>query len=417
MTGRERIQAAIRHETPDRVPVDLGATPSSTISAIAYNNLKEYLGRSDLKTLVYDVVQQLAQPDEVFLDRYGVDVVDIGRAFNTHESEWYPVQLSDGREAWYPRWFRPMREGEYWVARDRSGLVLARMPVGSYFFDQAYFPYESGYPVDYANVEEDFQRNMWAAYPPSPWDKSDRPDFWEHLRVRTLALRQKTDRALLIGVGCNLFENGNMMRRMDNFMMDLLMDPSGAERFLDQLMAMHLEKLDRVCRAVGDVVDIVKFGDDLGMDSGPMMSPETYRSLFKPRHKALCDYVYRHSGMVPMLHSCGSIYQLLPDLIEAGFRILNPVQTACRDMDPGRLVREFGKDLVFWGGGADTRTVLNRGTAEEVRRHVLERLEIFAPGGGYVFNTVHNILPEVPPANIEAMFAAVAEFNGAGSGN
>lgn len=412
MTGRERIQAAIRHEAPDRVPVDLGATPSSTISAIAYNNLKEYLGRSDLKTLVYDVVQQLAQPDDLFLDRYGVDVVDIGRAFNTHESEWYPVELSDGREAWFPRWFRPKREGDYWVARDRSGIVLARMPVGSFFFDQAFFPYEAGYPVDYANVEEDFQRNMWAAYPPSPWDKSDRPDFWEHLRVRTLALRQKTDRALLIGVGCNLFENGNMMRRMDNFMMDLLVDPSGAERFLDQLMAMHLEKLDRVCRAVGDVVDIVKFGDDLGMDSGPMMSPETYRSLFKPRHKALCDYVYRHSGMVPMLHSCGSIYQLIPDLIDAGFRILNPVQTACRDMDPGRLVREFGKDLVFWGGGADTRTVLNHATPGEVRRHVLERLSIFAPGGGYVFNTVHNILPEVPPANIEAMFAAVAEYNG-----
>ena len=412
MNSRERIQAALRHEIPDRVPVDLGATPSSTISTIAYNNLKIYHGRHELPTFVYDVVQQLAQPDDFFLDRYGVDVIDIGRVFNNHPSEWYPVVLSDGSEALYPRWFRPRLEGDNWVARDEDGVELARMPVGSWFFDQTFFPYQSGYPDDFSGMEEDFQKNMWAAWPPSPWDKTWRKDFWEHLRQRTMELRAKSDRALLIGVGCNLFENGNMMRRMDNFLMDLLADPPGVERFLDKLMELHLDKLSKVCGSVGEVVDIVKFGDDLGMDSGPFMSPETYRKYFKPRHRELCDFVYRNSGMVPMLHSCGSVYQLIPDLIEAGFRILNPVQTACRDMEPDRLVREYGRDLVFWGGGADTRTVLNRASPEEVRVHVLERLEIFARRGGYVFNTIHNILPEVRPENIEAMFGAVAEFDG-----
>ena len=142
------------------------------------------------------------------------------------------------------------------------------------------------------------------------------------------------------------------------------------------------------------------------------MSPKTYRQLFKPRHTMLCGYVHQHSRMKTFLHSCGSIYSIMPDLIEAGYDVINPVQTTCRDMEPERLKKEFGRDICFWGGGCDTRAVINRGTPAEVKEHVKRRLEILAPGGGFVFNTVHNILPEVPPRNIEAMFEAVAEFNG-----
>jgi uroporphyrinogen decarboxylase len=167
-----------------------------------------------------------------------------------------------------------------------------------------------------------------------------------------------------------------------------------------------------VCAAVGDVCDILRFGDDLGMDTGPFMSPQTYREFFKPHHARLCAYVHAHSGMKTFLHSCGSLYELLPDLIEAGYDVINPVQTNCRNMEPERLKREFGKDICFWGGGCDTQGVLNRGTPELVREHVLRRLDVFAPCGGFVFNTVHNILADVPPANIVAMFDAVREFNG-----
>ena len=177
-------------------------------------------------------------------------------------------------------------------------------------------------------------------------------------------------------------------------------------------MVQHLGTLAKVCEAVGDVCDILRFGDDLGMDSGPFMPPRLYRELFKPHHTRLCDYVHRHSGMRTFLHSCGSLHELLPDLIEAGYDVINPVQTNCRDMEPERLKREFGKDICFWGGGCDTRDVLNRATPAKVRQHVLERLKIFAPSGGFVFNTVHNILPDVPPENIVAMFDAVREFNG-----
>jgi len=192
--------------------------------------------------------------------------------------------------------------------------------------------------------------------------------------------------------------------------MDLLAEPEQVERLLDALMEVHLRTLQKVCSAVGDVVDVCRFGDDLGTDTGPFMSPATYRTLFKPRHTKLCEFVHRNSSMHTFLHSCGSIHALLPDLIEAGFEIINPVQTACRDMEAEKLKRDFGKDVTFWGGGCDTREVLNHGSPQQVRDDVRRRIEVLSPGGGFVFNTIHNILPDVPPQNIEAMFDAVREY-------
>ena len=200
------------------------------------------------------------------------------------------------------------------------------------------------------------------------------------------------------------------MRRLDNFLVDIVTDPVNVERLLDALMEQHLQTLAKVCTAVGDIADVVRFGDDLGTDQGPFMSPKTYRQIFKPRHKMLTDYVKQHSQMHTFLHSCGSIYKLLPDLIDAGFEIINPVQTIARDMEPKRLKQEFGKDLTFWGGGADTRFTLNRGTPEQVKDNVRSNIEALAGGGGFVFNTVHNILPDVPPANFVAMFEAIDEY-------
>jgi uroporphyrinogen decarboxylase len=192
--------------------------------------------------------------------------------------------------------------------------------------------------------------------------------------------------------------------------MDLVTSPKEVERMLDELMEQHLATLDKVCKAVGDVADILRFGDDLGTDQGPFMSPKIYRQLFKPRHTILNKYVHEHSQMHTFLHSCGSIYKLLSDLIEAGYEIINPVQITARNMEPERLKREFGKDITFWGGGCDTRHVLNHATPQEVKDHVRKNIEAFGPGGGFVFNTVHNILPDVPPQNIIAMFEAIDEY-------
>ena len=138
--------------------------------------------------------------------------------------------------------------------------------------------------------------------------------------------------------------------------------------------------------------------------------PDMYKELFQPYHSKLCEYVHKHTSMHTAIHSCGSIYKLIPNLIDAGFEILNPVQTNCMDIDPQRLKTEFGKDACFWGGGCDTVAVLNKATPAEVKAHVLERLKIFTPGAGFIMSTVHNILPEVPPENIVAAFDAVEEF-------
>ncbi len=411
MTSRERILAAIEHRQPDRVPVDLGATPSSGISAIAYGNLKSHLGISNGQTRVYDVVQQLAQPEDFILDRFRVDVLDIGRGFNTKDSAWQPTTLADGQSALYPAWFHPERQPDgSFVARMPDGLDIAHMPAGGTFFDQSYFPYLDGYPADFRDLSTEMGRILWAALVHSPWDHAGDADFWNTLRARALELRGASDRALMIVIGCNLFEWGTFLRRMDNFLMDLAADPARVEALLDALMERHLAALEKVCRAVGDVADVIRFGDDLGTNNGPFMAPKTYRQLFKPRHKILCDYVHQHTRMKTFLHCCGSIRSLLPDLIEAGFDVINPVQTTCKGMEPEGLKADFGRDICFWGGGCDTRSILPRGKPEAVKDHVRRRLEIFMTGGGFVFNTVHNILPEVPPQNIVAMFEAIEEF-------
>ena len=417
MNPRERVLAAIRHQQPDGVPVDLGATPSSGISAIAYTRLKQHLGIAGGSTRVYDVVQQLAQPEEEILDRFRIDVLDLGRTFIERDEDWRDVDLPQGYRVQFPAWFQPVQQPNgVWDVFDSEGRRLAMMPPGAAFFDQTCYPYVDGYPD---NFDSEFLfRDLgywmgkvhWAGLAHSPWDHAAEPDFWEQLRRKAIALRQSSDRALVIVAGCNLFEWGTFLRRMDNFLVDLVDDQSNVERLLDALMEKHLQTLEKVCQAVGDVADILRFGDDLGTDQGPFMSPRTYRKLFKPRHQMLTAYVKQHSQMHTFLHSCGSIYRLLPDLIEAGYEIINPVQTNSRDMQPERLKREFGKDIVFWGGGCDTRAILNRGTPAQVKDEVRRNVEILAPGGGFVFNTIHNILPDVPPENIVAMYEALDAY-------
>lgn len=413
MTSRERVLAAIAHREPDQVPVDLGSTGSSGISAIAYSRLRELLGIERGHVDVYDVVQEVAQPEDWALDRFGVDVVDLGRVFNLRDEDWKDGLLPSGAKCRYPAWFEWKTDLE--GARDvfdGDGTHIARMPASAAFFDQTCFPYLDGWPKDLSGLPKAMSKVMWSALPLSPWDKSGEPGFWATLRRGAEELRARSERAIMVSLGCNLFEWGTWLRRLDNFLVDVMVDPEMVETFLDALLEIHMATLAKVCEHLGDVVDVVRFCDDLGTDQGPFMDPESYRRLFKPRHKKLCEYAHSHSRMHTFIHSCGSIDQMIPDLIEVGIEIVNPVQTNCRGMEPEKLKREFGKDVTFWGGGVDTRAVLNRGTPEEVRRQALERLAIFGKGGGYVFNTIHNILPDVPPENVVALFDAVKEFNG-----
>jgi uroporphyrinogen decarboxylase len=412
MKSRERILAAINHRQPDRIPVDLGATPSSGISVIAYQNLVTYLGIKHLKNQVYDVIQEVTQPEMEFLDLFKVDVIDVGRFFNRSANYWHKLEIMDGYPGLYPKWFNPEKQPDgSWLALGSTGDFIGKMPVGATFFDQLIFPYINGYPDNFNNIKQDMSKVSWGGFGFPPFDRINEKEFWKLLRKTIIEERSKTDKALLIGVGCNLFEWGTFLRRIDNFLMDLYLDPLNVHRLLDKLLEMHLDFLSKTCESVGDIVDIIKFGDDLGTNTGPFIPNEIYNEFFGPRHKILCDYVKSNSSAHTMLHCCGGIYQLIPELIKAGFEILNPVQINAVNMEPERLKNEFGNELTFWGGGCNTQSILNRATPVQVKNHVKFNLEIFSKGGGYVFNSIHNIMPDVPPENIMAMFEAVNEFH------
>jgi uroporphyrinogen decarboxylase len=407
MNSRERVLNSIEHKQPDRIPFDFGGTSVTGISAMAYNKLKRKLGVSS-PTKVYDVVQQLAMVDWQVINSLGTDVLDINRIF-MEDMGWHTVTLGDGSSGEYPDWFKPERgtDGGF-VARDHLGKTIARMPEGGMCFDQTCFPWEQGYPDTFEGIGEAFQSINWIAHSHSKYIQIDGSE----LRARTQGLRDSSDKAITMSGGAKLLELGFFLRRMDNFLMDLLAERAKVSKLLDKLMDIHLTQLEKKLNALGDLVDVIRFGDDLGMTSGPFMDLEVFRALLKPRYKVLCDFVKQNSSMKIFFHSCGSIRQYIPDLIEAGFDIINPVQTNAHGMDPLELKKEFGREVTFWGGGVDTSSVLPTGTQEEVRIDVLNRCEVFSRDGGFVFAPIHNILPEVPPENIIAMYDAVKEFNG-----
>jgi uroporphyrinogen decarboxylase len=399
MNSRERVLAALSHQEPDRVPVDLDGMASTGIMAVAYNRLKAYLGLTGGQTKVYDVGQQLAHPEPPVLERFGVDVLPLPRAsggLDPANPTWRPWTLPDGSPALVPSGFNPVQdERGDWLITDDEGRVLSRMPAGGLYFDGVYHPLADATTV--AQIEAFELPTI-----------SDEELAW--LRREARRLYETTDKAIMGHFGGNILESAQGLRGWDRFMMDMALRPELAQALTQKLAAHYVANLPRYLDAVGEYVQIIQMGDDLGTQRGPQMSPQMYRRFIKPCHRQVYQYVKAHSDLYIFLHTCGSIYKLIPDLIEVGVDILNPVQISARDMEPQRLKREFGRDVTFWGGGANTQHVLPHATPAEVREHVRELIEIFAPGGGYVFCQVHNIQANVPPENVVAMFEAALEF-------
>ena len=400
MTSRERVLAALNHREPDRVPIDFSGHRSSGIAAMAYPKLREFLGLPPKPVRVYDVIQQLAVIDEDVLDRFGVDTIELGRGFALDEGSWTPWTLPDGTPCLVPSWTPLERDDGRWVIRSKTGKVLAHMPEGVLYFEQTYYPFLDG--DDLQAISAALEESMWTAVasPPGPID-------CQLLSEGAKRLRKETGRAIIGLLGGNLFEIGQFLYRNDQFMMLLAAEPQHAHRFLDKLVEIHLANLEKFLEAVGEYIDIILFGDDLGMQTGPMISPQMYREFFKPRHKLLWNRANQLADVKVMLHCCGGVRELIPDLIEASVDAINPVQISCSGMDAGRLKAEFGADITFWGGGCDTRDILPTGTPQQVAENVKEQVRILSPGGGFVFQQVHNILANIPPANIVAMFDAV----------
>lgn len=409
MTPRERVITSLNHREPDRVPVDLSGHRSSGIAAITYAKLRKHLGLSPKPIRVYDTVQQLAIVDEDVLDLFGVDTIELGRQFALDEGDWTDWVLPDGTPCQVPVWVRPERADGKWLIRSKSGRVIAHMPDGALYFEQTYYPLADEHGP--RTIPKAMEECMWTAVACPPGPLANGPEGLKRLAEGAKALRARTDRAIIGLFGGNLLELGQFLYRNDNFFVLLAGEPAKAHAFLDEAVETHLPALERFLGAVGPYIDVVLFGDDLGMQRGPQISPQMYREFFKPRHKLMWARAKELAPVKVMLHCCGGVRQLLPDLIDAGLDAINPVQISCSGMDPRELKSEFGKEMVFWGGGCETQTALALDTPAEVKEHVRRLVDIFRPGGGFVFQQVHNILANVPPENIVAMYEAVGSGN------
>ncbi len=399
MSRRERVVAALRHEEPDRVPIDLGAMASTGIHAVAYAELKRYLGLKGGVIRVYDTGQQLAEPEKEVLELFHVDVLDVARSLDPCGPDgrrWKPWVLPDGTPCEVPEWFNPEPDGKGgWVVRDASGRVVSRMPSGGCYFG-GIDSWQGERPLAKVKGPEEVDSYNWDAHKVGD-------AYVEWVRRKAEHLYRNTDYALMFSTYSGFHEWGQGLRGWSTWLVDLTFRKGLASKMLERMLEVNLYNVKRYVEALKDFVQVIEFGDDLGTQVGPQIPPKVYREMLKPYHEELFQYVKRHSRMFVFLHSCGSVYELIPDLIDAGVDALNPVQISARNMEPVRLKREFGEQLAFWGGGADTQRVLPFASVGEVVAHVKANLEAFKRGGGYVFCQVHNIQPRTPPQNIVAM--------------
>jgi uroporphyrinogen decarboxylase len=413
MNSRERVLAALNHKETDLVPVDLGGHRSSGIAAIAYARLRRHLGLPYRPVRVYDMVQQLAIIDQDVLDLFGVDTIEMGRGFLLEDGDWKPWVLPDGTECEIPGYLNVENREGNWLIYDDTGYELGILKKGSLYFEQTQFPLmDRGIENDdFGDLEYQLGKTIWSAVPhPGAHLELDEGGLKEMSR-RAKALRESTDRAIIGLFGGNMFELPQWLHRMDNYLLATGLYTDRVLELSENLCNIHLKNLEKWMSAVGPYIDVILFGDDLGGQQGPLISPDAYRTLYKPFHKKMWERAKELGDVKVQLHCCGGVYDLLDDFIEAGLDAINPVQVTARGMDPVRLKKDFGDRITFWGGGCDTQRILPSAGPEEVRKNVRELTAVLRRDGGFVFQQVHNILANVPPENIVAM---LEEVNGQG---
>jgi len=379
MTSRQRMLAALDHQTPDRVPIDLGGNQTG-IHKFAYQALIEHLGLRD-ELVIMDAVQQLARPCEALLERFHVDTryIAAGAA----------ADFKGGIQ-------KNVRSGRLWHDLTDEFGVTWSMPD-----DQPYYMDISHHPLATAAIDD------LRAF---PFPRGDDPGRFAGLRERALELRKHTPYAVVSGISGVVYEICWYMRGLEQWFMDMLSQPEFCEALLDRTLKFWMDWFRAFLDEVGDVVDVIMIGDDLAAQHGPLFRPEFYRRVVKPRHKQLVQYIRSRTPAKIWYHTCGACAEYIPDLLDNGIHILNPVQISARGMEPAGLKSRFGDRLVFWGGAIDTQHCLPRATPAEVREQVRKNIEAFKPGGGFVFNSVHNIQAGVPPENVVAMYDAAHEF-------
>jgi len=417
MTSRGRVKKAINHQKTDRIPLDLGSTLVTGIQASPYAKLRRALGLKEKSVKVIDPFQMLAQVEMEVREKLGVDTIGLwlpNNKFGFKNENWKPWKLFDGTEVMVPDKFITTRdkEGNIYIypQGDTSSPPCAKMPKGGYYFD-ALVRQE---PINEENLNpEDWARQQFSVF-------SD--ETLRYLERKADKLYKNTDLcivgnfidasfgdiALVPGLS---IKHPKGIRDQKEWYLAHILHPDYIKGIFNIQCAIVLKNLELSYQALGDKIDVIMVsGADFGSQNGPFISPDMYREFYKPFHKKINDWIHKNTPWKTFYHSCGSIVAFLDDFVEVGVDILNPVQTSARDMDPTMLKEKYGDRLVFWGGGVDTQKTLPFGNPEEVRNEATERCRIFGKGGGFVFNTIHNIQSKVPINNLIAMFQAVKEF-------
>jgi uroporphyrinogen decarboxylase len=379
MTSRDRMLKSLNHEIPDRVPIDLGGFQTG-IHKVAYQDLLDHLGFKE-EIVILDPVQQLAKPSEEVLKRFHVDT----RYICAHG----PDSFKGGIE-------KNERDGQLWHdLKDEFGVVWSMPDRQMLYMDPSHHPLANATTEDLKSY-------------PFP-DGSD-PTRFTGVREQALKMREETDYAICTGISGVVYEYCWYMRGLERWFMDTIENPDFCEALLDQTLKFWMDFHTGFMKAVGDIVDVVMIGDDLAGQSGPLFSTDFYRKTVKPRQKKLVQHIKALTGAKIWYHTCGGCVPLIPELIDNGVDILNPVQVSAGGMDAQGLKDRFGKDIVFWGGGCDSQHVLPFSTPAEVEADAKNYIEIFKPGGGYVFNNVHNIQGGVPAENMVAFLDAAYKY-------
>jgi uroporphyrinogen decarboxylase len=370
MTSRERVWAALNHKEPDRVPLDLSGTNCTSLTKVVYENLRNYLGLApDLHPHISSRIQGVVRAPEDILSHYAVD---------TRSLALRPPLVFKGKE---------MPDGSYY---DEFGI---RRKLISNYYEITEFPLA-------AISREDLDSVTW----PDPYDKGRVAGLKEEAR----RLYETTDYCLVADIPSQgPFEGSCKVRGYEQFCVDLHEDPVFAEALMDKFADTLIALWDVFLSEAGDYVQVVAMGDDVGMQTGLLISPAMYRRFVKPRFKRVCDFIHSRTKARIFYHSCGGVFDLVPDFIEAGVDILNPLQRGAAGMDLVRLKREFGKDLCFWGGGIDVQTQLPVYSPDQIEEEVKRTLDIMAPGGGFVFFPTHNIQADVTPDRVDKLFRSV----------
>lgn len=379
MNSRQRMLTALDHMEPDRVPFDLGGTVITGINVKAYQNLRAYLGLPLIEPTIVDVFQQIAKVDDDLLDRLGVDVKNV----SPRSSATFQIEVRD--------------TGEYTYFYDEWKIGWKMPKEGGLYYDMF------DHPLSGNIAEADVDAFPW----PDPLD----PARFAGLQDAARHVAEVEGRAVVVGnMAAGMMEMFAWLRGFEDYFADLGGNQKLASYIMDKILALKMAFWEHALDVVGDYIDVAQDADDFAGQNSMLFSPRTYRQFVKPRHRQLFDLIHRKSNAKVFFHSCGAIRPVIGDLIDAGVDILNPVQVSAAGMDSAELKREFGKDLAFWGGGVDTQRVLGSGTPKEVREETKRRILDLMPGGGFVFNTVHNIQGNVPPENIMAMWQALQDY-------